>query len=32
METDDSKPFGRKITCNDLLLTKEEKIYGSGAV
>ncbi len=31
METDDSRPFGRKITCKDLL-TKEEKIYGSGAV
>lgn len=31
METDDSKPFGRKITCKDLL-TKEERIYGSGAV
>jgi len=31
METDDSKPFGRKITCRDLL-TKEERIYGSGAV
>ncbi len=31
METDDSKPFGRKITCTDLL-TKEERVYGSGAV
>ncbi|MBU4299480.1 hypothetical protein KJ636_05575, partial [Patescibacteria group bacterium] len=31
METDDSKPFGRKITCTDLL-TKEKRIYGSGAV
>lgn len=31
METDDSKPFGQKITCKDLL-TKEERIYGSGAV
>jgi len=30
LETDNSKPFGRKITCKDLL-TKEEKIYGSGA-
>lgn len=31
METDDSKPFGRKIICKDLL-TREERIYGSGAV
>ncbi len=31
METDDSKPFGRKIICKDLL-TKEEVRYGSGAV
>ncbi len=31
MGTDDSKPFGRKITCTDML-TKEEKIYGTGAV
>jgi len=30
METDDDKPFGRKITCTDLL-TKEELAYGSGA-
>lgn len=29
-ETDDSKPFGRKIKCKDLL-TKEERLYGSGA-
>jgi len=31
MSTDDSQPFGRKITCIDLI-TKEEKVYGSGAV
>ncbi|MFA4880381.1 MAG: hypothetical protein WC650_02050 [Candidatus Doudnabacteria bacterium] len=31
METDDNKPFGRKIICTDLL-TKKERIYGSGAV
>lgn len=31
METDDTKPFGRKITCTDML-TKEKKIYGTGAV
>jgi len=31
METDESKPFGRKITCKDLI-TNEERIYGSGAV
>ena len=31
METDDSKPFGKKITCKNLL-TKEDRIYGSGAV
>lgn len=30
MSTDDSQPFGRKITCTDLL-THEKKIYGSGA-
>jgi hypothetical protein len=31
METDVSKPFGRKITCKDLL-TNKESMYGSGAV
>jgi len=31
METDENKPFGKKIVCKDLL-TKKEKLYGSGAV
>ncbi len=31
METDESKPFGKKIKCTDII-TKEEKIYGTGAV
>ena len=30
MGTDDTKPFGKKIKCTDLL-TKENKIYGTGA-
>ena len=31
METDDSESFGRKIICTDLL-TKEKKVYGTGAI
>ncbi len=31
MVTDDTKPFGRQITCTDML-TEEKKIYGTGAV
>ena len=31
MEVDDSKSFGRKIICRDVL-TKKERVYGSGAI
>ncbi len=31
MGTDNTKPFGRKVICTDML-TKEKKIYGTGAV